>query len=158
MEGIRLNILNNTLLTDNFDLAKDKIEKFNKPIRQNELLDIYIDDCIDKYYKLDVLIKDKTIDKDIIEQEIKLLKREAKSIITFENNESIIDVYTGELLSKSYKLQYIDSCGMILKIDKGIYNQYKYFMKTKNNIWIKAYKDECYSIHERFSVWETLNF
>lgn len=148
-----------TKLKDDFNIIKDKIKIYSMPIRQNEFLDIYIDDFFDSSYKLKTFIKNKSVDDDTLKHNEDLLKRESCSIMKYEKGSSLINIYTGELLSSSHKLQYMDNSGIILKLDKNnIYNERRFFIKSENNIWIEAYKNECKEIYDRFLVTQQLNF
>ena len=126
----------------------DKIDKFFKPIYQNKDFKSYLNTRYNHYDK-----DNECINIILNKKNVEINKRIAKTIKIYLLRDTIINPYTGELLSDNHEKIYEDAEHIIIESKNWNINHY---YKKYNNIFIRANKEEKKEIKDLKKTIDTL--
>ena len=124
----------------------DKIDKFFEPIYQNEDFKSYLNTRYNHYDE-----DNECINIILNKKNVEINKRIAKTIKIYLLRDTMINPYTGELLSDNHEKIYEDAEHVIIESKNRNIN---YYYIKYNNIFIRANKEEKNEILE---LYETIN-
>jgi hypothetical protein len=146
------NILNNICKAFKGVITKDEIEKYFKPVYEDEYITAYLKSKLKQ--ELNIIIKNEDINNEINNQLISNAKRKAHAILNYYKHPTNrhCNIYTGEPIDNSHEIMFKDAGGIIIVRGMNV----QYFYTLIDDIYVESTYPEESDIKDRKKIVDTL--